>query len=122
MRENMNKKMKNVIDYKKIISMMEENPSVINNDKSERIIGLVEFNTPNKGLACMFNSRYYSLNLCYIDEDDNKLHCSQMSIGGVLWRDKDLAQQIKEYNNDVVFGSKIVCCHMADGATVYPAK
>ena len=59
-----------------------------------------------------------------IDEDDDNLHCSTMSIGGVLWRGdaEDLPKQLKQYNNSQLFeGGRIKCLHMADGSTIYPA-
>ena len=105
------------------IIMMEENPVVINNHTGveETITGLVEFNNSNKDLACCFNSRYYSLNACILDDDD-MLHCSTFSIGGVLWGAYPNAQQLKEYNKNCLFDSwKIKCIHRPDGTKVYPA-
>ena len=106
-----------------VLEMMARDGAVVINDhtkKPEAITGLVEF-VADKGLACMFDSMYYSLNLCYKDEKDDILHCSQMSIGGVLWGIPD-SKQLKEYNDSQIFNSgKIKCCHMLDGTTVYPA-
>ena len=113
-------------DFEAIINKMYENAEVIDNhtNKPEKIVGLVEFNNEDKGLGCMFDALYYSINQCYIDEDDNNLHCSTMSIGGVLWRGdaEDLAKQLKQYNDSQLFdGGRIACLHMADGSTIYPA-
>jgi hypothetical protein len=99
------------------VKMMLENPIVINdhNGKEEGIIGLVEFNNPDKGLACCFYARYYSLNACELRKD-NKLHCSTYSIGGVLWG-KPTEEQIKKYNESVLLDSaKIKKIYLADGA------
>lgn len=108
-----------------VLKTMAKDGAVIINDhtdKPQAITGLVEF-VADKGLACMFDSMYYSLNLCYKDDGDGKLHCSQMSIGGVLWGGYPDAKQLKEYNEGCCQeGGKIVCCHMADGTTIYPAK
>ena len=112
-------------DFETIINKMYENPEVIDNhtNKPEKIVGLVEFNNEEKGLGCMFDTYYYCINQCYIG-DDNNLHCSTMSIGGVLWNGdaENLAKQLKRYNNEYLFeGGKIKCLHMADGSTIYPA-
>ena len=51
------------------------------------------------------------------DDEDEMIHCSMRSIGDVLYGNtpKDLAKY-NEYNS-----SKIKCCHMLDGNTIYPA-
>ena len=105
----------------KKIAAMQLNPVVINNhtNKPEIITGLVEFVDPEKNLACCFNARYYSLNACVIQ--DGVLHCSQMSIGGVLWGAYPDAKQLKKYNDGCIFESgKIKCIHRPDGTKVYP--
>ena len=116
---------KRYMEKETVLEMMARGGAVVINDhtkKPEAITGVVEF-VADKGLACMFDARYYSLNLCYRDEDDDKLHCSQMSIGGVLWGGRPDAEQLKKYNEGCCQeGGKIVCCHMADGTTIYPAK
>lgn len=101
--------------------MRRDNGIIIDNHTGEKetIVGLVEFEDPTKGLACMFNARYYSLNAALLRNDE--IHCSQASIGGVLWGIPD-AEQLKDYNDSQIFNSgKIKCCHMLDGTTVYPA-
>ena len=118
--------MRTVDNFEMLVNKMQSAGMVINNhtNKPEKIIGLVEFNNEDKGLGCMFDTTYYSINQCYLDEDDNNLHCSTMSIGGVLWRgdSEDLAKQLKQYNASQIFeGGKIKCLHMADGSTIYPA-
>ena len=103
------------------IIMMEKNPIVINNhtNQPEEITGLVEFVDPEKGLACCFDARYYSLNACVIE--DGVLHCSQMSIGGVLWGAYPDEEQLQKYNDGCIFESgKIKCIHRPDGTKVYP--
>ena len=107
----------------KLISKMIANPVVIDNHtgNEKTITGLVEF-VADKGLACMFDARYYSLNQCYADKE-GKLHCSTGSIGGVLWGGYPDAEQLKKYNDSQIFDDgKIVCCHMADGTKIYPAE
>lgn len=107
-----------------IIKMIEENPIVIDNHngKEETITGLVEFANPNKLLACCFDTSYYSLNACMIS-DDNKLHCSMFSVGGVLWGAYPDAKQLKEYNAACLLESaKIKCIHRPDGTKVYPVN
>ena len=115
---------KRSMDKETVLKTMARDRGVIMDDHTselELITGVVEF-VADKGLACMFDARYYSLNLCYRDEDDDKLHCSQMSIGGVLWGGYPDAEQLKKYNEGCCQESgKIVCCHMADGTTIYPA-
>lgn len=106
-----------------IIKMMQENPVVIDNhtDKEEQITGLVEFKNPEMNLACCFDSMYYSLNSCYIGRD-GKLHCSQSSIGGVLWGANPNSEQLKNYNNSCFFEyQKIQCIHKPDGTMIFPA-
>jgi hypothetical protein len=106
-----------------IVKTMETNPVVIDNhtNKEEAITGLVEFNNSDNGLACCFDARYYSLNRCYIDNDE-KLHCSTWSIGGVLWGPYPDAEALKEYNESCIYDSaKIKCIHRPDGTKVYPA-
>ena len=112
-----------VSNYEELITMMQENPVVVDDhtDEEMKLTGLVEFDVPNKGLACCFDARYYSLNLCYIGDDDSKLHCSQLSIAGVLWGAEPDSEQLKRYNDDVVFGAKIKCIHRPDGTKVHPA-
>ena len=105
-----------------IIKMMEANPVVINNhtDKEDKITGLVEFVNSEKGLACCFDARYYSLNRCYIN--NGKLHCSTWSIGGVLCGAYPDEEALKKYNESCIFdGGKIKCVHLPDGTKVYPA-
>jgi hypothetical protein len=105
----------------KKIKAMEANPVVIDNhtDKPEIITGLVEFVDPEKGLACCFNARYYSLNACVIQ--DGVLHCSMASIGGVLWGAYPDEEQLQKYNDGCIFESgKIKCIHRPDGTKVYP--
>ena len=107
----------------KLIKMMEQNPVVINNHtyKEEVITGLVEFVNPDKNLACCFDARYYSLNACLID-DEERLHCSTSSIGGVLRGPYPDAEQLKNYNDSCILNSfKIKCIHRPDGIKVYPA-
>lgn len=107
-----------------IIKMMEENPVVIDNHtgNEEAITGLVEFVNDSKLLACCFDAKYYSLNACMVDDDD-KLHCSMFSIGGVLWGAYPDDKQLKEYNAACLFeSSKIKCIHRPDGSKVYPAN
>lgn len=111
----------NTIEQTTMIKMMEMNPVVIDDHtgKEEKLTGLVEFNNPNKGLACCFDARYYSLNLCTLEED-RKLHCSQLSIGGVLWGGYPDVEQINEYNDSCPQdGGKIKCIHKPDGTKVY---
>lgn len=106
-----------------LIKVMEELPVVINdrNKELEEISGLVEFANPEKGLACCFNTKYYSLNACKQDKL-SRLHCTTISIGGVLWGAYPDSEQLKRYNDDCLFeGGKIKCVHMADGTKVYPA-
>ena len=116
--------MKKNIEKETVLKTMVRDRGVIMDDHTselELITGVVEF-VADKGLACMFNSTYYSLNLCYKDEKDDILHCSQMSIGGVLWGGFPDSKQLKEYNDSCCQeGGKIVCCHMLDGTTIYPA-
>jgi hypothetical protein len=105
----------------KKIEAMKLNPVVVNNHtgEEEEITGLVEFVNPEKGLACCFNARYYSLNACVIQ--DSKLHCSTMAIGGVLWGAYPDSEQLTKYNNDQLFdGGKIKCIYRPDGSIVYP--
>lgn len=107
-----------------LVAKMQENPEVVDNHDGDKLIltGLVEFNNECKGLACMVNALYYSLNDCYFDEDDNSLHLSTCSIGGVLWGGYPDAEQLKKYNESCCQeGGKIKCCHMADGTKIYPA-
>lgn len=102
-----------------IIKMMEENPVVIDDhtNMQEKLTGLVEFRNPDKGLACCVDALYYSLNACLVK--DEKLHCSEASIGGVLWGEDP--EQLKEYNNSCIFeGGKIKCIHRPDGSKIYP--
>ena len=102
--------------------MMEENPVVINDhtNEVEQLTGLVEFVDIKKHLACCFYARCYSLNACTLNDD--KLHCSTSSIGGVLWGAYPDAEQIKAYNDSCLFESgKIKCIHRPDGTKVYPA-
>ena len=105
----------------KLINLMRKNNGVIidnHTGEKETIVGLVEFEDPTKGLACMFNARYYSLNAALVRNDE--IHCSQASIGGVLWGIPD-SKQLKEYNDSQIFNSsKIKCCHMLDGTTIIP--
>ena len=105
----------------KIVNLMIKNNRVIidnHTGEKETIVGLVEFEDPTKGLACMFNARYYSLNAALVRNDE--IHCSQASIGGVLWGIPD-SKQLKEYNDSQIFNSsKIKCCHMLDGTTIIP--
>lgn len=104
------------------ITAMENNPTVINNHTNavEHITGLVEFVDPEKNLACCFNAKYYSLNACTIE--DGVLHCSEISIGGVLWGAYPDAEQLKTYNEGCIFESgKIKCIHRPDGTKIYPA-
>lgn len=106
----------------KKIKMMEENPVVINDHTNaiEQLTGLVEFVSPDKHLACCFDSRYYSLNACTLEDD--KLHCSMVSIGGVLFGAYPDEKQLKTYNDYCLFESrKIKCIHRPDGTKVYPA-
>lgn len=110
-----------------IVLMMENNPTVINNHNGmeEKITGLVEFVDPYMGLACCFDSRYYSLNACYKDKN-NKLHCSTSSIAGVLEGARPTPKQLAEYNTNMdIFEfnktRKIKCIHLPDGTKVYPA-
>ena len=116
--------MERTTEIKTLVKKMQENPVVIDNhsNKPERLTGLVEFNNPYKGLACCFNAAYYSLNECYL-KNDTELHCSQMSIGGVLWGAYPDAEQLKEYNESCCQeGGKIKCLYRPDGTIVYPAK
>ena len=109
------------MNEKLIDTMRKNNGMIIDNHTGEKetIVGLVEFEDPTKGLACMFNARYYSLNEALLYNDE--IHCSRTSIGGVLWGIPD-AKQLKDYNDSQIFNSgKIKCCHMLDGTTVYPA-
>lgn len=118
----MTKEMIKIRNEKLIDRMRKNNGQIINdhNDKEANIIGLVEFEDPTKGLACMFNAKYYSLNAALLC--GNEIHCSQASIGGVLWGANPDAEQLKEYNDNQLFnGGKIKCCHMLDGSTIYPA-
>lgn len=103
-----------------MIKAMERNPAVINDeDKTMHyIIGLVEFNNPYKGLACCFDSYHYELNECALV--NNVLHCSEITIGGVLHGIPD-TEQLRRYNEDCfVHGEKIKCIHLTDGTTIYP--
>lgn len=113
-----------ITNCEELVRKMQENPVVINNHTNEEtaLTGLVEFVNPDKGLACCCDAVYYSLNLCYIDDKDGKLHCSQMSIGGVLKGAQPDSRQLKEYNESVISdGGKIKCIHLPDGNKVYPA-
>ena len=110
------------MNEKLIDTMRKNNGIIIDNHTGEKetIVGLVEFEDPTKGLACMFNARYYSLNEALLYNDE--IHCSRTSIGGVLWGANPDAEQLKDYNDSQIFNSgKIKCCHMLDGTTVYPA-
>ena len=109
------------MNEKLIDTMRKNNGMIIDNHTGEKetIVGLVEFEDPTKGLACMFNARYYSLNEALLY--NNEIHCSRTSIGGVLWGANPDAEQLKEYNNSRTFNSKIKCLHMLDGSTIYPA-
>ena len=114
--------MERTTEMQLLISRMQENPEVINNhtNKPESITGLVGFSSPNKGLACCFDARYYSLNECYIH--NNELHCSTMSIGGVLFGPYPDEEDIQKYNESCIFESaRIKCIHRPDGTKVYPA-
>ena len=109
------------LNHEKKIKAMMLNPVVINDhtDEEEQITGLVEFNNPEKGLACCFDARYYSLNACTIE--DGRLHCSQMSIGCVLWGAYPDGDQLKKYNDSQLFESgKIKCIYRPDGSVVFP--
>lgn len=104
-----------------LIKMMEDNPSIIDNHtgREEKLAGLVEFNNPENGLGCCFNAAYFSVNAC-IMSSDGKLHCSQCSIGGVLWG--ITSEDIDEYNDTCLYeGGKIKCIHLPNGDKVYPA-
>ena len=107
----------------KLINLMRKNNGVIidnHTGRKETIVGLVEVEDATKGLACMINARYYSLNAALLRNDE--IHCSQASIGGVLWGANPDAEQLKDYNDSQIFNSgRIKCCHMLDGTTVYPA-
>ena len=112
------KERRNELKEKKI-RMMLSNPVIIDNHdhKQKTITGLVEFT--DGCLACCFDARYYSLNACELQ--DGKLHCSTTSIGGVLWGGHPSAEQLKEYNEAVMFAKYIKCIHFANGDIVYPA-
>lgn len=61
---------------KKLVKVMRrDNSMIINNHTGEKetITGLVEFKDATKGLSCMFNARYYSLNAALIYSDE--IHC-----------------------------------------------
>ena len=106
------------------ISLMETSPLIINDhtNELEEITGLVEFNNPNKDLACCFKAQYYSLNACEININ-GQLHCSEISIGGILWGAYPDSEQLKKYNDNCVLNSfKIKCIHRPDGTKVYPAN
>jgi len=109
-------------NFKTIINSMRSNNVVIDShDGSEMpIVGLVEFNNQSKGLAACLDARYYSLNAIYLNDNDERLHLSQMSIGGVLWG-VPTSEKLKKYNDDAIFdGGKIKVVHMADGREIYP--
>lgn len=111
-----------------IIKKFQEKQEVVDDHctwevRHETITGLVEFVNPNKELAPCFDSRYYSLNECYVNPKDNELHVSPMSIGGVLFGPYPDKRQLKEYNDSVCQeGGKIKCIHLADGSVVLPAN
>ena len=105
-----------------IIKAMEQNPVLINNhtDEEEGFIGLVEFNNEYKGLGGCFNARYFCINEVYINEKDEKLHLSEMSIGGNLFG--ITSEDIDRYNESVIQeGGKIKCIHLPNGSKVYPS-
>ena len=116
--------MESLTKMQMLIKVMQKNPVVINDhtNEPEDITGLIEFNNPDKGLACCFDSRYYSLNECYL-KNNNELHCSTWSIGGVLFGAEPDEMQLRNYNSNCVFdGGKIKCIHRPDGTKVYPAE
>ena len=106
---------------KKIKAML-ANPVVINNHtgREENITGLVEFVNPEKGIACCFDARYYSLNACLLKEDG--LHCSTVSIAGVLQGAYPDADQLAKYNDEhqLFPGDRIKCIYRPDGSVVFP--
>lgn len=100
--------------------MIEDKKLIDNHDESEKsILGLVQFNSRSKGLAAILDySGNYSLNEVYFDEEDNMLHLSMCSIGGIL-KGTPTEESIRKYNNDCIFdGGKIKCIYWHDSSVL----
>lgn len=69
-------------------------------------------------VGMMFDSAYYCLNHVYINEVDDKVHLSPMSIGGVVWAG-DLVEKVLEYNQISTYeGSMIDQVLLLDGTCI----
>lgn len=104
---------------KKKIELMQKNNVVIDDHTGNmvQIVGLVEFINPNKGLACCFKSRYYTLYKCTLHAN-GMLHCSRTSIGGLFFG-YPTSEKIKEYNDNCMFnGANIRQIHLSDGTII----
>lgn len=125
----LNKRMKDgeitLYNYPDIIYSMYECNQIINdcNGNNEKLIGLVEFNNPIKGLGCILDMKQYYINMCYLNRMDNKLHRSKVVLNKVAFNaniHKPIGEQIKEFNKAQFFESNKICYYRgADMSVIF---
>lgn len=84
-----------------------------------KIYGIVQFASTNKTCAIILNAKYQSLNEIYLD-DDNKVHISEVSIGGTFIG-KPTMENIKKYNDSLISKTGEILCYLTTESYVYDA-
>lgn len=107
-----------------LINMMHENAVYINDHtgREEKLAGLIEFEGEKMRFGTAIdNTPYFSINDCYKNRRDGKLHCSTWSIAGTFVGDIS-PRNIRKYNESCgIERFRIKCIHMPDGTEMYPA-
>ena len=105
----------------KTLEMFLQNNLVIDNhplQDPKYVYALVEFEDNERDLGACFENCNYSINAVYISEKDEKLHLSEMSIGGVLYG-TPTKESIEQYNAHQFFDYfKIRNLIKADGTVI----
>ena len=108
-----------------LINMMHENAVYINDHtgREEKLAGLIEFEGEKMRFGTAIdNTPHFSINDCYKNRRDGKLHCSTWSIAGIFVGDIS-PRNIRKYNESCcgLKRFRIKCIHMPDGTEMYPA-
>lgn len=112
-------------NHELVIEKFLEGNKVIDNHtgNSIKVAGVITFANKENGIGAIIKSKYcYYINELYYNDNDNVLHLSEYSIGGMLFRHNssdELVKQIEKYNESNININKINRVIDKDGLIIF---
>lgn len=90
------------------------------NQKDLDGIGIMSSN--NVPVAWYSQAHYFSVNPVWWDKTANWLHVSAWSVGGVVFNEPTVQEELDEYNESCIASKRIKCVVMKDGTVIYATR